>query len=290
MQLAMQMLRYRPTPPLSAFIDQFWYARGYDPDRKRRSALPTGSVDLTFNLASDDLWAFASAADRVGMRFDGAVVHGAQSRYFVLDARRDVHVIGVHFRPGGGAALLGVSAQELTDQHVALSDIWGERARTLREQLLEAPTPAAKFALLEHAMLEQTWRARLRPQTLVHPAISFALRGMQTAPTELRIAQLQSSTGYSPRRFTTLFTAAVGLTPKLYSRINRLRSVVERVARGGEVAWADLASEYGFYDQSHLTRDFREFSGVTPGEYRPVAPGTALHMEIDGEIDGEHGR
>ncbi|HKR37360.1 MAG TPA: DUF6597 domain-containing transcriptional factor [Steroidobacteraceae bacterium] len=277
------MLRYRPAPPLSSFIDQFWYVRGYDPDRKRQSALPTGSVDLTFNLAADDLWVFANAADHVGMRFDGAVVHGAQSRYFVLDARRDVHVIGVHFLPGGGAALLGVRAQELTDRHIALSDIWGERARTLREQLLEAPTPAAKFALLEDAMLEQYWRARLRPQRFVHPAISFALRGMQTAPTEVRIAQIQTSTGYSPRRFTTLFTDTVGLTPKLYSRINRLRSVVERVARGGELAWADLASEYGYYDQSHLTRDFREFSGVTPGEYRPLAPGTALHMELDGE-------
>jgi AraC-like DNA-binding protein len=279
MQLAMQMLRYRPAPPLSAFIDQFWYACGYAPDRKRQTALPTGSVDLTFNLAGDDLWVWADAADRVGMKFDGAVVHGAQSRYFVLDARRDVHVVGVHFRPGGGAALLGVGAQELTDRHVALSDIWGARAGTLRQQLLEAPTPAAKFAVLE-----QEFRARLQPQrTLVHPAISFALRGMQTAPTELRIAQLQSSTGYSPRRFTTLFTDTVGLTPKLYSRINRLRSVVERVARGGEVAWADLASEYGYYDQSHLNRDFREFSGVTPGEYRPVGPGAALHMEVDGE-------
>jgi AraC-like DNA-binding protein len=275
----MQMLRYRPAPPLSAFIDQFWYACGHVPDRKRQTALPTGSVDLTFNLASEDLWVFADADDRVGMKFDGAVVHGAQSRYFVLDARRDVHVVGVHFRPGGGAALLGVGAQELTDRHIALSDIWGARAGTLRQQLLEAPTPAAKFA-----MLEQEFRERLQPhRTLVHPAISFALRGMQTAPTELRIAQLQSTTGYSPRRFTTLFTDAVGLTPKLYSRINRLRSVVERVARGGEVAWADLASEYGYYDQSHLTRDFREFSGVTPGEYRPVAPGTALHMELDGE-------
>ena len=46
------MLRYRPASPLSSFIDQFWYARGYDSDRKRQSALPTGSVDLTFNLAS----------------------------------------------------------------------------------------------------------------------------------------------------------------------------------------------------------------------------------------------
>jgi AraC-like DNA-binding protein len=278
----MQMLRYRPAAPLSAFIDQFWYACGYAPDRKRQTALPTGSVDLVFNLASDDLWVFADAADRTGMKFDGAVVHGAQSKYFVLDARRDVHVVGVHFRPGGGAALLGVGAQELTDRHVALSDIWGARAHSLRQQLLEAPTPAAKFDVLE---LE--FRIRLQPQrTLVHPAISFALRGMQTAPTEVRIAELQTTTGYSPRQFTTLFTNAVGLTPKLYSRINRLRSVVERVARGGEVAWADLASEYGYYDQSHLTRDFREFSGVTPGEYRPVAPGTALHMEID----REHGR
>lgn len=274
----MQMLRYRPAPPLSAFIDQFWYACGCVPDRKRQTALPTGSVDLTFNLASDDLWVFADAADCVGMKFDGAVVHGAQSRYFVLDARRDVHVVGVHFRPGGGAALLGVGAHELTDRHIALSDLWGARAGTLRQQLLDAPTPAAKFAVLE-----QEFGSRLQPRrTLVHPAISFALRGMQTAPTELRIAELQSSTGYSPRRFTTLFTQAVGLTPKLYSRINRLRSVVERVARGGEVAWADLASEYGYYDQSHLTRDFREFSGVTPGEYRPVA-GAALHMELDGE-------
>lgn len=277
----MQMLRYKPAAPLSAFIDQFWYACGYAPDRKRQSALPTGSVDLTFNLASNELRVFANAADRIGMSFEGAVVHGPQSRYFVLDARSDVHVIGVHFVPGGGAALLGVAAQELADRHIALTDLWGTRAHTLRAELLEAPTPAAKFALLE-----QEFRARLRPQPLVHPAISFALRGMRTAPTDVRIAEIQTSTGYSSRRFTTLFTDAVGLTPKLYSRINRLRSVVERVARGGEVAWADLASEYGYYDQSHLTRDFREFSGVTPGEYRPVAPGTALHMELD----GEHGR
>ncbi|HEY7641002.1 MAG TPA: DUF6597 domain-containing transcriptional factor [Steroidobacteraceae bacterium] len=272
------MLRYRPAPPLSSFIDQFWCARGHEPERKRQSALPTGSIDLTFNLAADDLRVFADAADQVGMCFDGSVVHGAQSRYFVLDARRDVHVIGVHFLPGGGAGLLGVSAQELTDRHIALSDIWGARARTLREELLAAPTPAAKFAVLEREFL-----ARLRPQRLVHPAISFALRGMQTAPTDLRIAQIQTSTGYSPRRFTTLFTDTVGLTPKLYSRINRLRSVVERVARGGELAWADLASEYGYYDQSHLTRDFREFSGVTPAEYRPLGPDSSLHMELDGE-------
>lgn len=276
--MSRQMLRYRPAAPLSAYIDQFWWARGCEADPRRRSALPTGSVDLTFDLAADDLRVFANAADNVGVSFDGAVVHGPQSRYFVLDARRDVHVIGVHFRPGGGAALLGVCAPELTDRHVALSDLWGARAAVLRQQLLESPDLAAQFALLEQEFL-----ARLRRRTLVHPAMSFALRGMQTAPSDVRIAQLQSATGYSSRRFTTLFTDAVGLTPKLYSRINRLRRVVERIARGGALDWADLASEYGYYDQSHLTRDFREFSGVAPGAYRPLAPDSALHMDIDRE-------
>ncbi len=172
----MQMLRYRPAAPLSAFIDQFWYALGCDPDRKRQSALPTGSVDLTFNLAADDLQVFANAADHVGMIFDGAVVHGAQSKYFVLDARRDVHVIGVHFHPGGGAALLGVNAQELTDRHVALSDIWGERAHTLRAQLLEAPTPAAKFALLEQEFTCQRDCARGRSCILLSASPYAACR------------------------------------------------------------------------------------------------------------------
>ena len=99
-------------------------------------------------------------------------------------------------------------------------------------------------------------------------------------PGDAPIAAVQSSTGYSARRFTALFADAVGLTPKLYSRINRLRGVVERVARSGVVSWAELAIEHGYYDQSHLTRDFREFSGVTPADYQPLSPASALHMAL----------
>lgn len=259
----MQILHHRPSAPLAVFIDQFWYRCGHVPDRKRELALPTGNVDVTFNLVDGD----------VG--FDGAVVHGAQSRYFVIDPRRHVHVLGVHFRPGGGAALLGLPAVELTDRHVPLSDIWGSYAQIVRERLLEAATPQAKFEVLEREFM-----TRLPSSPVVHPAISFALRGIRSAPTAVRIAALQTSTGYGSRRFTTLFTDTVGMTPKLYSRIQRMRQVVERLAQRPVVDWADLASECGYYDQSHLIRDFREFSGVTPAEYRPVSASRALHMEI----------
>jgi AraC-like DNA-binding protein len=273
----MHILQHRPTGPLGAWVDQIWCRRGRVSHPRRHSAVPTGSVDLTFNLADGPLQVFTHVDDCEGQSFNDAVVHGAHTKYFVLDARSDVDVIGVHFRPGGGAALLGLPAHELTDRHIGLDDIWGPYARDLRAQLVEAAAPDAKLRFLEATLLE-----RLRRATLVHPAISFALRGIRSSPDEVRIGALQRETGYSPRRFTTLFARDVGLTPKMYSRIQRLRHVVEHVAQAGagDIDWAAIASDHGYYDQSHLTRDFREFTGQTPASYRPISAQSALHMAL----------
>lgn len=229
---------------------------------------------MTFNLGDGAMRVFADASDCVGESFERVVVHGAHSRYFVLDGRSDVHVVGVHFRPGG-AALLGLHGDELTDQHASLADVWGREALLVHESLSEARTVQAKFGILERVMLQ-----RLQALRLVHPAVSFAVRRMQADPAAVRVATLQAATGYGARRFHTLFKDHIGLAPKLFSRVLRMRALVESIARGADVDWADLAAQCGYYDQAHLAHEFREFTGVTPTEYRPVSPQSALHMEI----------
>jgi AraC-like DNA-binding protein len=270
----MLILRYTPSPPLSSYIDCLWYRRETIRCPKRQRALPTGGADVTFNLGEKSMRVFADASDCVGESFAGAVVHGAHSRYFVLDARSDVHVLGVHFRPGG-AALLGLHGDELTDKHASLTDVWGSEAALVHESLLEAPTVRAQFGIVERAMLQ-----RLHASRLVHSAVSFAVRRMQTGPAAIRVATLQAATGYGARRFHALFRDNIGLAPKLFSRIARMRAVVENIALTAHVDWADLAAQCGYYDQAHLAHEFREFTGVTPTEYRPVSPQSALHMEI----------
>lgn len=270
----MQLLRHIPAAPLAAYVDCFWYSRGHVPLRRRERALPSGCVDLTFNLQRDRIRTFLDVDDRTGVSAHGAMVHGPQSRYFVLDASEDVHVIGVHFRPAGGT-LLGLPLSELQDRHVALEDIWGERARLIRERLLEAGDPRERFRILESEFLRQ-----LQRPTLVHPAISFALRQFGSKHMTLRVEPVRRATGYSDRRFASLFADSVGLSPKLFSRVQRLRRVVEQIA-GGKSPLADIALANGYYDQAHFNRDFREFSGVTPGSYRPMADRSALHMEVE---------
>ncbi len=270
----MQLLRYQPLPPLTAFIDCIWYSRGAVPQRRRERALPSGRADLVFNLHENRIRTFTDATDRVGIVTRGAVVHGPQSRYFVLDARKDVHVVGVHFRPGGGS-LLGVPMNELCDRHIPLEDLWDERADGLRDELIEARTPRAMFAILESEFLR-----RLRQKTLVHPAISFALRRFDAGPMTARFEPIRRETGYSERRFATLFHGAVGLTPKRYARVQRLSRVVNDLACGSR-ALADIALTAGYYDQAHLNHDFRELAGTSPGNYAPIAGRSSLHEEID---------
>ena len=274
----MHIVRHLPSAPLARWVDCFWYSAGQlsaELEHGRHSALPTGAMDVVFNLYRDRHRVLL--ADGNAIQTDGAIVHGAQSGYFIIPARSHGPVAGIHFRPGGGAALLGVPAHELSDQHVALSDLWGMRATHLRTRLLECTSPRQIFQTLEQALLAQQPHLQ---GPLVHPAISFALRNFAACSAVNRVAPIQAATGYSARRFNALFEQAVGLTPKRFCRIQRLRAVVEQVARGAPIEWAQVAADSGYFDQSHLNRDFRLFSGVTPARYRPVTRDSALHMEL----------
>jgi hypothetical protein len=72
-------------------------------------------------------------------------------------------MIGVHFKPGGAAAFLGVPGDELAGQVVELDAVWGGAVWDWRDQLLAAPTPESKFGLLERLLGQRLAHNKLRP-------------------------------------------------------------------------------------------------------------------------------
>jgi AraC-like DNA-binding protein len=240
--------RHTPAPPLSEFVELLWLFENTAPSHASERVLPTGTVELVINLG-----------DRAGDGFD-ALMAGPHERFFVLDTARPISVIGAHFRPGGAYPFLALPLDELQNRHVALADLWGVRATELRERLLAAEGAEPRLLVLERLL--SSWLCGSRSGRGV---VGHALAAFERGPR--RIADVVDECGVSPRRFIRLFSDEVGLTPKAFCRVRRFQRTVALLHRSPAVDWAETAVACGYYDQSHMIHDFRDFSGLSPTDY-----------------------
>jgi AraC-like DNA-binding protein len=273
----MQMSRYRPAPPLGRFIECFWWSHRDEPQDNSEHMLPSGGAQLLFALHEMPIFCRSSNGEN-SSAWSGSVVHGPQSSYYVAGPKPPGGVVGVSFRPGAAAPVLGVSMAELADRHVALAAIWGSRGVDLQHRLMSAADPTAMFRILE-----QSLSARIHRPLLIHPAVAQALVARPADAAPARVAELQRASGYSAKHFISLFRSAVGLNPKHYYRIRRFNSAVRSMAAAGRQSLGDLAAAAGYSDQAHLTREFREFAGVAPTQYRPSGIDRPLHHRVAAE-------
>ena len=253
---------HKPKPPLSEFVDIFWLYVGRGAEQKIDCILPTGTLELAINLRQNELRFYDAEHPENCSRLSGAVVSGAHGRGFVPDSEEEIFITGVHFKPGGAFPFLGLPAGELADTHVDLETLWGPSAYRLREQLSEACSTGERFQLLENALL-----SRLCDGVEKHYAVSTALEIFEKNEPGPKVRELTKYLGLSQRRFIQVFKAEVGMTPKLFSRIQRFQQTRTLIQKNLSPNWAGLAIDLGYFDQSHLIREFVEFSGRSPIDY-----------------------
>ncbi|HWY76002.1 MAG TPA: DUF6597 domain-containing transcriptional factor [Verrucomicrobiae bacterium] len=261
----MRFCRHVPRPPLNRHIAWFWYYDNWQVHHSREHVLPDGSFELIFNLEDRPRKLFDRDNPDQYQSFRKSWLSGAQSGYLVIDVLSGSSMIGAHFLPGGIAAFLAPSAGELTDRVSELDGIWGAEATQLRERLLDAPHPPAKFRALEDFLLRKLVGTRRSPDS--ERRIDWAMQRFQREPSVVNIAAVADETGLSQRHFIAEFRRRVGLTPKLFCRVRRFQQVLAELKSGRDVEWADIALGCGYYDQPHFINDFRTFSGLNPTAY-----------------------
>jgi AraC-like DNA-binding protein len=255
-----QHVSIAPTPPLAEFIERFWYSSDAPAHQKVR-IMPSGTMELVFNLDEDELGIYDTEQPGSYKSFSGAFFSGAYARPLFVDTRQ--HVMGVHFRPGGAFRFLGVPASELADIHVDLEALWGRSTQDLREQLCAAADPAKRFCVLERALV-----ARLKNTLEEHRAVRAALNIFGRDAGEARTRDLAAHLGLSQRHFIKVFSNQVGVTPKLFARVQRFQRAADLTRSSSTPDWADIAAACGYFDQSHLIHDFQTLSGLSPTEFQ----------------------
>ena len=195
------------------------------------------------------------------------VVTGPRTRASYYASKDFPLCLIVRLRPGTAPLVLAAPARELADRVVGVGELW-EGSQGLLSAL--AASAGDRQLVLKH--LETALLARITTRTvadlsrsqLVQAAASHLAGGPGRAPQAMPIAAKRLA--ISERHLRNLFAEWTGLPPKQFQRISRISQVLANV-RGGTPHWAQLAATAGYYDQSHMTAEFRAMMGVSPAAF-----------------------
>jgi AraC-like DNA-binding protein len=252
-----------PGPPLSDFVEHMWFGDNYVVPHALERVLPTGDISVIINLYEDRTRIYDSNDPSKCKTLSGTIVVGAYSEFSVIDTAEQRSTMGAVFKPGCAFPFFDLPADELRGTDVSLDMLWGSDAGFLRERLLAARTPESKFQVFEQGLLGKI----VRPLDAPHPAVRFAVGNFRRLPNRA-ISSVTDQVGLSAGRFIQLFSQQVGLTPKVFCRVQRFQRVLRQIARSAEcIDWAEVALSCGYFDQAHFIHDFRAFSGINPSLY-----------------------
>ena len=246
----MSELLYRelaPAPDLATWVQCHWEfsaRRGAAP--RPHHVLPDGCVSIVCGLRQDGIW--------LGLM-------GPRTGPLRTVAEPGQVVRGVRFRPEGAGALLGIEPRRFRDRHVPLGSVMPELEDSLRTRIGHSGEVDVVTAFTA-ALRELLPQARA-----VDPQMHAAVEALTLTDGAMSIAELARRVCLSERQLQRRFGAAVGLTPKQFARIRRLRSTVGDALASENAGWSRLAAQLGFADQAHMIREFSALTGQSPESF-----------------------
>ncbi len=158
--------------------------------------------------------------------------------------------------------LLAVPMDNLIDSVVPLDALLGRAATEWGEALGSAPNVEARTAVLDRILADALLHA-----PVLDPRQSRALLLLRTQPDQ-DIAEIADAVGWSRKHLAARVRDAIGVGPRSFRRLVRFQTLTGLIdSEERRPDWAGLAVDAGYYDQSHMIREFREFSDLSPSAY-----------------------
>ena len=257
-----------PAPPLRAFV------RGY---AQRTYSLREEIIEPSLPCV-EPVWSFLFGAGLTACYADGTTADSPRTAIVGPNLRvgtylrlsGEVDLFAVFFLPAGFSDFFGVPLTDIVNTwYDATTVVTG--ASSLWHALADASSFAARVGVADAWLARQVAGASRSMD--VHMAnVVLRNRGIS------HIQHLAYLYGLSVRQFERRFSAAVGATPKSFSRVARFQSALEAKVAAPIRTWCAIAHEFGYFDQMHLVHDFQQLGGTSPqqiiellGDGRPLA-------------------
>jgi AraC-like DNA-binding protein len=260
-----EMALRRPSEALRPYVHGSYC--GYverTPGRTVRQELPAPFVVCVLEFGPPvRIYDYGSATRASG--HSGGFVAALDGRSALTEHDGFQQGVQLNLTPIGARRLFGIPMSELAGLVVPVRDVLPARYRDLPERLAEGVDWDARFDLVEEMLEERMAAARV--DTAV---VAWAVRRIEESGGGVDMWSLARELGYSRKHVIGLFHDQVGIPPKLLARLVRFDRLTQHIRRGGGGTWAELALDFGYYDQAHLVREVRAFTGCTPTRARPL--------------------
>jgi AraC-like DNA-binding protein len=250
-----------PASPLDQFIDDIYCLTGV-PRHRRVIVPPMPSAHLFINLGGPARLWDSDPSVPPAVFTDGWFM-GVWTRRFLYEYPARVRLVGVHFKPWGMSPFTGVPATELRDRWVPVDAVWQRSVDRIRNQVGDTTSATGALRVVEEELRSRLAGAPPRGLGLVQCTGTRLEASHGVVP----VRALADAAGVSGNHLAAQFTSHVGVTPKRVARIYRFARLILSVDVLRPVDWSGLAQTAGYFDQAHFTKEFKDFTGLTPTEY-----------------------
>lgn len=200
------------------------------------------------------------------------LINGMQTSPSSLELERNTVYFGFKPYSVNGMKASDFAWKELTDRSLSADgfDVGG-----LNEQIIFELASTGDFDVRTEAMRAYA-ASRLTDSSYVPSLAEFEELEVCRAKGNLKMDELSDTTGYTDRWCRKKFKESVGVSIKCYSSIIRFQNAVRMLLNGDSPSVADVVYRNGYFDQSHLTREFRRFAGETPARFCKCRPNVLL--------------
>ncbi|WP_310391147.1 AraC family transcriptional regulator [Hymenobacter sp.] len=253
----------RPCAALQPYVHCFWELDSEGAHTGTDTLFPKGQLEWVFNLGTATLVSVLDGQPVVTPRTE---LLGQLTKACSVHVEGRNILLGVRFQPHTAGLFLRSSVASLNDTATDLADVFGADMPRLQEQLLAAPSEAARLGHLERFLLRAL---RSQPNTRAFRVVDFALQRLLAHPQGPSLLEVARQCGISTRYLHQLFLAFVGMSPTQFLKIIRLQRSLACLHRSPD-SLTGVAYASGYFDQSHFIRDFKSFTGLTPSQYVPA--------------------
>ena len=255
-------MNYETFPPhadLASFVSCYWELEvEADPDVQKQRIISDGSIEMFFILG-DEVKRYITDTDYLIQ--PRAMVLGPITEPFYIRPAGYVKTFAVRFYPYGFANFVKVPLKDLANTETPLEALL-PGSTALQKKIENAGDTQERIVVIENYLL-----GLLTEKTTIDAIVKSTVHTLMNTKGSARIHTILEENGINRRQLERKFYQQVGLSPKQLGKVIRLQYALQRLVNRQADNLTEIAYDSDYYDQAHFTRDFREFTGITPKDF-----------------------